>query len=232
MNPNAAKRAAERDAEARKAAFERLIFFSDAVFAIAITLLALDLVRGFEASVEQHATGTLAEHLYGLRGLVTAFVISFGVIGLFWSGHHRVFRSIGDVDYLLILINLVYLMFIVLIPFASFLWGMHLSLSYEQGQEDSRKLAVGQYSAILALAGLGLFCLWLYAAGTGRLAFEHRVRTHGRYYNLRLAFTPVAFLLPLALSFWNGFVACISLAVIGIVNAVIGRALLRWFRRR
>jgi uncharacterized membrane protein len=95
-------------------AAERLTFFSDAVVAIAMTLLALDLpvpqgVTNGEvwASIGQHA------------GDYVAFLISFIVIGRYWAGHHRLFRYVRGAGGWLVLWNLLWLLTIVVTPFAT-----------------------------------------------------------------------------------------------------------------
>ena len=81
------------DLEVRAIAAERLTFFADAVIAIAITLLALELPVPSGAT-NAAVLRSVGEH----RDEYIAFLISFAVIGTHWSGHHRVFRwviSIG-----------------------------------------------------------------------------------------------------------------------------------------
>src|SRR3954454_8361492 len=100
---------------------ERTIFFSDAVFAIAITLLAL------EIQVPQIPDGSvpalLPTALLSLWPKFFSFLISFWVIGNYWLAHHRIFHYINGYDRGLLLINLLFLMWIVLMPFSSSLVG-------------------------------------------------------------------------------------------------------------
>jgi uncharacterized membrane protein len=93
---------------------ERLIFFSDAVVAIAITLLALNLppVVG--------RTDTLV--LSSLRANVNAylpFLISFIVIGAHWRAHHRLYQYVERIDSRLISIDMVWLLMIIITPYAT-----------------------------------------------------------------------------------------------------------------
>ncbi|HEX5287400.1 MAG TPA: TMEM175 family protein [Streptosporangiaceae bacterium] len=91
----------------------RLEAFSDGVFAVAITLLALDL------TVEGPGHGPLVDQLYDKWPAFLAYLISFFMIGIVWVNHHALVRSIIKVDRLLLFLNLVLLLFVVLIPFAT-----------------------------------------------------------------------------------------------------------------
>lgn len=95
--------------------FSRIVAFSDGVFAIAITLLVLDLriKGGLDTDKEVwHA-------LHDEWGSFLAFGISFAVIGRFWIVHHRFFGEVRAFDGRLLWLNLLYLGTIVLIPFSS-----------------------------------------------------------------------------------------------------------------
>jgi uncharacterized membrane protein len=102
------------DEESESRASERLVFFSDAVVAIAMTLLALDLpvpegntVSNFLHSVSSNSTQYLA------------FLVSFWTISGAWSNHHDVFRYLKRADGRLRTLDMAWLMLIVLIPFAT-----------------------------------------------------------------------------------------------------------------
>jgi uncharacterized membrane protein len=93
---------------------ERLVFFSDAVVAIAITLLALAL------PVPHGATSrTLLKAMWADRDAFLAFFISFVVIANHWRSHHRVYRNVARLDGRIITINMFWLLLIVLTPFAT-----------------------------------------------------------------------------------------------------------------
>jgi uncharacterized membrane protein len=92
----------------------RLEAFSDGVFAVAITLLALDLAV---AGPEGH--GSLADQLLEKWPAFLAYLISFFMIGIIWVNHHALVRQITKVDRTLLFLNLVLLLFVVLIPFST-----------------------------------------------------------------------------------------------------------------
>lgn len=82
--------------EASKLAFDRIVYFSDAVFAIAMTVLVLDLVREYE---QRSAVG-LADcgeycHIREVGGLICGYSVTFGVLGMIWAAHHQIFRAVG-----------------------------------------------------------------------------------------------------------------------------------------
>jgi uncharacterized membrane protein len=95
---------------------ERLILFTDAVFAIAITLLVI------EIRVPELHHATEADAVQGLLRLIPKFIgffISFFVIAVYWVAHHRIFRFVRRLNTGLIWINLFFLLGIVLMPFTT-----------------------------------------------------------------------------------------------------------------
>jgi uncharacterized membrane protein len=109
-----------RRREENEVEFSRIVAFSDGVFAIAITLLVLNL------SVPEHIAGDdLNDVLWDQRQDLLAYVISFAVIGRFWILHHRFFASVIGFDARLLALNLFYLGWIALLPFSSQVLGDH-----------------------------------------------------------------------------------------------------------
>jgi uncharacterized membrane protein len=99
---------------------ERLILFSDAVFAIAITLLVIEIKI---PDVEDPTDSNLLYHLKHLVPKFIGFIISFILIGLYWTIHHRMFGFVTAYDKRLLILNLVFLFFIVLMPFSNGFYG-------------------------------------------------------------------------------------------------------------
>lgn len=105
---------------------ERLVFFSDAVFAIAITLLVLEIEVPHLPRVQD--TGPFREALAELFPSFFAFVLSFLVIGRFWMTHHTLMDHVKTYDPRLMWPNMLYLMAIAFMPFATALIGRNLGL--------------------------------------------------------------------------------------------------------
>src|SRR5919197_2493902 len=96
---------------------ERIAFFSDAVFAIAMTLLVVQL------SVPTGPAGELGHTLRARGSKFFAFGLSFLVIGQYWLAHHRVFRHIRRYDLGLLWLNLLWLLAIAFLPFPTAVLG-------------------------------------------------------------------------------------------------------------
>ena len=146
----------ENGSDQDKPGLERLIFFSDAVFAIAITLLALDL--RLPSDLESPGNAQLLAQLLEIWPKHLAYVVSFLAIGTFWVGHHRRFRLIRRCDRGLLTLNLLYLMVIAFVPFPT-------SVISETGN----RTATIFYALTMALGGLMLATLWWYASWHNRL---------------------------------------------------------------
>jgi uncharacterized membrane protein len=108
-------------------ALERLVFFSDAVFAIAITLLVIELHPPHVAAPGGHAAFLRA--LWNMAPNFFGFFVSFWVIAAFWAGHHRAFALSGHYAPSLIMPNLALLCAIVFIPFTTAFMGTYLGAS-------------------------------------------------------------------------------------------------------
>jgi uncharacterized membrane protein len=122
----------------------RLEAFSDGVFAVAITLLALDL------TVEGPGHGRLLDQLYDKWPAFLAYLISFFMIGIMWVNHHALVRSITKVDRLLLFLNLALLLFVVLIPFAT-----STEAAYFPHNNDDARLAMALYAGVFLGMSLG-----------------------------------------------------------------------------
>jgi TMEM175 potassium channel family protein len=106
--------AASEHSDVELVSAERLVFFSDAVVAIAITLLALVLPVPHGAN-----SRALLKDMWHDRDAYLAFLISFIVIANHWRSHHRLYRNVVKLDSTIISINMFWLLLIVITPFAT-----------------------------------------------------------------------------------------------------------------
>jgi uncharacterized membrane protein len=200
MNSMSARPARVEDDEApAEAGLGRLLAFSDGVFAIAITLLVLNLnVEGGE---------TLGRALHGFGPKLWAAALSFAVIGRYWLAHHRTFSSIRRLDGGLLVLNLVFLATIVAMPFTT-------QLLADYGQEP---VAVMAYAGSIGAAGTVLTILLAYAVARRLVAstlstdvIAKRLVGTGFAAAIFLGSIPVALVSPTAaelcwiLVFWPG----------------------------
>ncbi len=181
-----ARERAVKRREGNEIEFSRIVAFSDGVFAIAITLLVLNL------DVAKNLAGSeLADALWGERGSLLACAISFAVIGRFWVVHHRFFGEVTAFDGRLLGLNLLYLGCIVLIPFSSEVLG-------EYGGETA---AVVLYSANLVAVILVGQLMAADANRAGLTTADEKTRREGSVRSMYIAAVfllsiPVAFVAP------------------------------------
>ncbi|MBK5218913.1 MAG: DUF1211 domain-containing protein [Thermoleophilia bacterium] len=166
--------------------FSRIVAFSDGVFAVAITLLALNL------SIDTNLPkGELGQAIWDQRENFLAYAISFAVIGRFWLVHHRFFGEVTAFDGRLISLNMLYLAFIVLIPFGSQVLG-------EYGGQTTAVVVYAVNLSACVLVGLWMVADAHRAGLTSIDAEAHRENRIRSIYiaSVFLASIPVAFVLP------------------------------------
>jgi uncharacterized membrane protein len=170
---------------------ERMILFSDAVFAIAITLLVLEL-KSPEAS-EAKNDEALAHHLLRLIPKFSGFLISFFLIGLYWTVHHRIFAYVINYNRRLIWLNLFFLFFIVLMPFTTSIYGNFSVAMFRPGAD--LKIPLLLYALNVTLVGVLNCFLWLYISNPKhQLSFVDRKDPEVNVFMKRSLVVPLAFL--------------------------------------
>jgi uncharacterized membrane protein len=147
----------DTDTEAARDA-GRLEAFSDGVFAIAITLLVLDI----HAPRGAHGEPALWRALLALWPNYFSYAVSFLVIGSIWANHHTMFRHIRCVDRTLLWLNTLLLLNVAFFPFAASLLAEYIATP------DARVGAL-VYSGTLTVGGVLFNLLWGYAARDHRL---------------------------------------------------------------
>ena len=142
-------------AYARRVETERLETFADGVFAIAATLLIIDVsVRAPGAGLGHAVLHAWPEY--------AAYIVSFVTIGIMWINHHACMRQIGANDRTFMVINLLLLMCIAFVPFPTNLVAEHI-------RDSGLRAAALTYGVTLTLTAVCFGCFWFYAARGGRL---------------------------------------------------------------
>jgi len=180
----------------------RLEAFSDGVFAVAITLLALNL------AVAGPGHGPLAHQLADRWPAFVAYLISFFTIGIIWVNHHALVSNVAAVSRLLLFLNLVLLLFVVMVPFATATVAEYLA----HGGFDA-SVAVAVYGIVLEGMSVGFALMLEWSLGAGR---THVAVPPGRRWAVRLRFTSggLAYLLVIGGAFLS---APAALAFSGLV---------------
>jgi uncharacterized membrane protein len=187
---------------------ERITAFSDGVFAIAITLLVLNLHIP-ELPRDAPPEALLAELQSDLPNL-QAYVLSFLVVGLFWTTHHRVFSYIRRHDTVLIWLNLLLLLFVSVLPYPTAMLGRY-----------GGAIPVRIYASTLAAVSLCQVVIWWYATSQRRLVDANLHPAVVRYAMMRGIGTLLVFLGSIAVSYCNAEAAmwCWLLIPVGLAAA-------------
>jgi uncharacterized membrane protein len=133
----------------------RLETFADGVFAIAATLLIIDVTVNAPG-------GELGHAVLKAWPEYAAYVVSFLTIGIMWMNHHDCMRQIGAVDRRFLTINLLLLMCIAFVPFPTRLIADHF-------HDDGLRAAALTYGVTLTITATCFNSFWFYAARGNRL---------------------------------------------------------------
>jgi uncharacterized membrane protein len=195
---------------------DRIVAFSDGVFAIAITLLVLNI------ETPEIPANLVAEELPGrlfdLWPKFLSYVISFLVILTYWIGHHSIFSAIKGYDRKLIWLNSLFLMCVAFLPFPASLFG-------EYGDQP---LVVAIYAGSLAITRLLLTAVWWYASSGRRLVDRDLDASMIKAYRIRGLAIPLIFLLSIVISFFSVSAAVYSWVLLIIIDFVLFRVLRRY----
>lgn len=179
-------------------AVARVEAMSDGVFAIAITLLSLQLAIPLRSD--------LGAALVELVPDFFAFALSFAVIGSYWVSHHRLFAAVVRYDRRLVWLNLLMLFFIVLVPFTT-------SVVSEHGNEP---LGVLVYACSLIGAGLASAALTAYIFVGHRMCAASVTSRRVRYALVRSLVVPAYFAASLLLLLIPGAAGDVTMTWVGI----------------
>jgi TMEM175 potassium channel family protein len=180
----------------------RLEAFSDGVFAVAITLLALNL------AVDGPGHGPLLEQLGDRWPVFAAYLVSFFTIGIIWVNHHALIDNVALVTRALLFLNLLLLLFVVAIPAATSLMAEYLV----RGDQDSN-VAMAIYCLVFEGMALSFAAIFGWTLGEGRS--RHPIPPEARRSAwLRFGIGALVYVGAVAIAFVN---APAALAIIGVV---------------
>ena len=195
----------------------RVEAFSDGVFAVAITLLVLNLQA--PVTPDRLTDTALLEYFRTQWPTLLAFLTSFATVGIMWINHHRLFTHIKRADNNLLVLNLLLLLVIVFIPFPTAL------VAQQYAAHPDAHYAGIVYSSTSVLLAVFFNLLWRYAASENRLldpkADRHSVQAITNQYR----FGPVLYLIIFAISWFNTPAVIILSLVLALFFALPGRKL-------
>jgi uncharacterized membrane protein len=168
----------------------RIEAFSDGVFAIAVTLLVLEI----KVPRDLAPSTTLAQALAHQWPSYLAFVTSFFTILIMWVNHHRLFTHIGHCDDRLLFYNGLLLLGIAALPFPTALVAEYLG---HAGQTT----AASVYNGTLIVIAIWFNVLWRSASSNGRLLHENHDRDAVQHITASYRFGPISYVVALALAF-------------------------------
>ena len=187
----------------------RILTFTDGVFAIAILALLIDI-----RLPEGTTTANLGPSLSALWPNYLAFFISFVVIALYWSAHVRLFRQIIRYDWVLVWLNIVSLLIIVVIPFATTVLSTHFT-----------RLSVLIYAVTIACAGYMNTIVRAYATRGRRLISDIYSNSYITRGILLSVIAPLGFTIAIGLSFVSTLAAELCWITISVVHIAAQRLL-------
>ena len=170
---------------------EHVISFSDAVFAFAITLMALSIdIPDLPASLTQ---SELIEKLYELYPQFESYIISFAVIAIFWVSYHQVFNHIKGSHITMVYLNLLFLLLITLLSLST-----SLVINY-----GTYQIPYVIYCFIVIMTSSLLVMIWWHATKNKRLVDKnlHHFFVKGILGNLLSI--PIVFMISIIISFVN-----------------------------
>ncbi len=190
---------------------ERIILFSDAVFAIAITLLVIEIKI---PEIHEDVTDKALLHSLGhLFPKFLGFLISFMLIGLYWTIHHRMFGFVTGYDKKLLVLNLIFLFFIALMPFSTGFYS-----EYAGPVELFRKqLKIPMIFYVLNFCGVGFtnYFMWRHVTNPKyKLAEPPIDPLDAKLSKLRSLVVPCIFLLMLPIAYFINIIIAIYIPML------------------
>lgn len=189
---------------------QRVEAFSDGVFAIAITLLVLEIrvpegIEGVEPAVN------LGAALLRLWPSYFGYVFSFVMIGIYWADHHYIFNLYKRTDHIFVLLNILFLMCISFLPFPTAVLAKYITDVHQQ------QTAIVLYTLGLFLPAFSWLLIWIYASWQNRLIDKQLDERFAARVTRQYSITNVLYFSAILLALWNGtagLALCVGLSLL------------------
>jgi TMEM175 potassium channel family protein len=172
--------------------------FSDGIFTIAITLLILEIRLPDMPSAEIDAR--FLESLVAISPKILGFTLSFFIIAMYWLSYHRIFHFIRKIDRTLVLANILFLFFIVFMPFPTYLLGLY----------GDHQAIVMFYAVIVVIASAILSLIWRHASANHTLIDPDLDNEVIRFLRMRSLIPVAIFLLSILIAIFSPFLAMLA----------------------
>lgn len=185
-----------------KLQIERILFFSDAVIAIAMTLLIIEIKA---PHIIDDSNAAFSKSLHELLPKFVSFFVSFFVIAIYWKAHHHLFGFVTKYTDKLIWLNILFLLSIVLMPFSS--------AFYSENFHQNIPYAVYCINIIIT----GLLNCWLaryISSRKANLSVLAGNTVWRKYHSLRSLVAPLVFFLSMLLAFYSTGLSRLSFIII------------------
>jgi uncharacterized membrane protein len=201
---------------------ERLILFSDAVFAIAITLLALE-IKIPEIPKQLVTEKLLVESLEHLIPRFVGFFISFMIIGLYWTVHHRMFGYVVDYTRKTLWLNLFFLLAVILMPFSTGFYSEYIPRLL--------RTPVIVYVVNICFLGFMNFFLWKHVTNPKKNLTQGVSREDDLIFSFRSIAVPIIFIVTALVYFFNPKMAAFFPAFIPVLMRIITNRIRAKFKK-
>jgi uncharacterized membrane protein len=184
---------------------ERMILFSDAVFAIAITLLVIEIkIPGKEELEGPVSDQSILKALGHLLPKFLGFLTSFMLIGLYWTVHHRMFGFVTSYTRKLLVLNLVFLFFVALMPFST---GFYSEYAGPDLYRQQLKVPMTFYVLNFCCMGFLNYFMWSYITNPkNKVAEPPADPLVAKLARARSLVVPVIFLLMLPIAYFTNVI--------------------------
>jgi uncharacterized membrane protein len=197
----------------------RLETFVDGVFAIAITLLVLE----FVVPVLPHSNTALLTYLGSVWIKFLGYFLAFFLLGILLNNHNRQFRNLEYADQTLWWLNIIFLAFIVLVPFVTSIW-------IEYGDTT---IGVLFFHFDMLISGLLLYFMWSYIQKNSYLLRKDITQKTVKIINYRNLIFPIASLIAIGIAFFSPILSNVAyLLILLVVGRTIELTFLNPWKKR